>query len=299
MSEETSKLHLYSLGRATENIEEGTLILHVDTYEIRVTTDGEVANQADETEVEGVDSTGSKYRQKSSSGSSIAATWLKRNHPNRETPPMVRRGTEVLVYRYGDTANYFWETRDEAKLTTEVVRYVFSAHDDDNQDVRTKDNSYILDVDTLRKIVSFSTSKAREEKTRYDVQFDSGRGELIIQDEQGQQINVSSIKSRIGMITAQDAMLELIRQNMNMKLPGSGDWKIAKNFTENIGGNSTSTIGGSWSVTSKEPASITAPTISLNGLIKLNGEVECSASVKVASNIRAGGTISAPNIDEG
>ena len=100
MTQSPSSLHFYSVGQAAENLVTGQHTLMVIPVEHHSYLDGEVRSNPQQIVASGVDAAGKAFQSKAVMDTAIEATWYSLQS-NRYTPPDVRRGERVLIWRFG------------------------------------------------------------------------------------------------------------------------------------------------------------------------------------------------------
>ena len=104
-----SLFHVYTIGRAASNRKLSSPLLEVYPIEHFGYLDGEINSDPTTTKASGVDANGKAYTTSVTTTNSIQATWIQWGS-NRTTPPDVRRGERVLLWRYADTDQFYWTT---------------------------------------------------------------------------------------------------------------------------------------------------------------------------------------------
>lgn len=154
---------------------------------------GEVSSTPQKHPTQHTDSTGKLSKQEVLAGSSVRAKWLKIGDSNRITPPNIRRGERLMVYRLGDTDKYFWDTIDVDNhlRKLETVIWVFSATQKEEDGIDL-DNYYYIVLSTHDKKIRLQTSAANNEPYRYSIQIDTDGSTVDISDDNGNKIHLSS-----------------------------------------------------------------------------------------------------------
>lgn len=231
---EPSLFHFYSFGEVSANKplydKDGNVCDMVEVYpkEVFTMSTGENTDNVTSVEVKGKDASGKDYQSTLQTKVSLTCKWLPIHDPNRITPPDVRRGEHVMIYRYADTEFYFWSTAFNnmiRKLETAV--WWFSGTPVEGKSADTKrdaDNGYFLEISTHEKHTIFSTSNANGEVARYYIQVDGGNGNLIIKDDLGQEIIFESTEGRIEVTSTEqikhktkDYLIECETYTLNCK----------------------------------------------------------------------------------
>lgn len=309
--ESSSQLTLYSLAIAAENLfidpKLGPLKeLPVTPIETFGYLDGELkANPTDDT-VTSLDSSGSQSSVKVTTDNTITATWFP-FHSNRLSPPTIRRGERVLLFRYSNTDKYLWTELglDPHLRAGEVAQYAWNATPAEGGAAPSKDVSYFLEVNTLTGKVTFSTSKANQEKTSFTVQLNPMDGKLVVMDDIGQAFYIDSMNHVVHLVNADKTEVTLNRQDVTIHCDdtltieaGKAINITTKNFTLQAESVNVS-ASNQWTVQSPQ-ATINSPTITLGSVTIKNGAVTCSSltsSGKITTNgLSSSLPISAPNV---
>ena len=113
----------YSKGTCATNMDLNSDIITVHPESILPMVDGEIVDHMEEYQVEVIDANGKRNIVKTNTSITIKAKWLCRD-PNRMTPPNIRRGAKVMLYRNANTDMYYWEpwtnTDNYQKLETVI-----------------------------------------------------------------------------------------------------------------------------------------------------------------------------------
>lgn len=212
-----SKFHIYSVGRAAENRKLSSHELEIYPIEHMGYIDGDVNSEKTENEAKGVDAEGREYSVKVTTSNSIKATWLKWGS-NRLTPPDVRRGERLFIWRYADTDKFYWTSSglDDHLRRLETVTYVFSNTTDEATKVLTPDNSYFVEVSTHSKLITLGTCKSDGEPYAYSFQFNTKEGTVTLADDVGNYIELSSKDSKITLENIDKTLLSLDKKVLNI-----------------------------------------------------------------------------------
>ena len=188
-----SLFHIHSFGYAAENKDIESFDLEVWPVETLSYIDGELTSFKDILKSEGEDAFGNKYAVEVKSSNTIKATWIPFGS-NRRTPPDVRRGERLLIWRYGDVDRYYWSTcgLDDVLRRLETVVYAWSNTRDESVKILDETNTYYFQISTHLKLVTFSTSKSDGEPYVYTIQINTKKGYLIVTDDIGNRIEMDS-----------------------------------------------------------------------------------------------------------
>lgn len=181
-----SKLHFYSYGIVAKNKDLSSDLIEVVAIEDNSFYDGELTDTIDKIEAEGKDHNDKSFKTKVETTNSIKAKWLSFTDTNRMSSPDVRRGEQVIIWRFGDTDQYWWCTlqQDKHLRRLETVIYGFSNLRKENIKL-DHTNMYWFEISTHRKVVRFHTSKNDEEPFAWDIQLDTKKGTFTLDDNDG------------------------------------------------------------------------------------------------------------------
>ena len=286
---DNSKYRLYALGHAAER--------KVDCYnwELECTptervqySDGALTNRGEAIETEGTDGGEKQYASKELVSGTVNAEWLCRE-ANRLTCPNVEAGEELFIWTYEKTGKFFWETRNNGKVSRreETVCIGVAADPAGNEGTqRSQDNSYILDISAHKKIVTISTSDKNDELARFTLQLNGGEGFASLQDSEGQEVTLDPTSNRISVINAEDVELHLQGKNLTVNVPADE--------AHNVQGNFTITVNGAAYIKA-ETATIESTLNTIVGPTKIDGPLEVTGPSKL-NGAASPLPITAPNI---
>lgn len=213
---QTSQFVLFSYGIAATDIERGSATLEVWPVETLSTYDGDVLPDSVGITTKGVDADGNPYENKVNKTATIEAEWLGSN--NRITPPDIRRGERLYLYRYGDTEDFYWQEvgTDQNLRSLETIILAFAAKPSkNNKKPPTPDNSYFFELSTHDKIVRFSTSMINGEAASFTAAFDLQKGTAVVEDEKGQYLLFDSVNSLLRHVNKENSIIEVNKKALN------------------------------------------------------------------------------------
>ncbi len=249
---EVSQLRLYSIGIAAENKPLSTRKLNVTPVEILSALDGEL-NFAPQDDVHvGRDSDGNRYEVKSTTDMTLTAEWYP-SGTNRVTPPDIRRGELIEIYRVADSDQFFWRCmglRDDLRRL-ETVIFAFNASPNEGTKGIDPATCYFLEVSTHKKMVTFSTSQANGEPFGYQFQINANDGQVTLEDTIGNTLYLDSARVFWELINADDTYLQLDRTNIygkaanNIEFRAGNDvyWEAGNDMTFQVGNDFTMQAG--------------------------------------------------------
>lgn len=219
-AEGLSKLHFYSLGIVAKNKDLDSHLIEVAAIEDNSYMDGELTDQIEEVEGEGTDKDGNSFKTKVKTTNSIKAKWMSFTDTNRLTSPDVRRGERVVIWRFGDTDQFWWCTQeqDNKLRRLETVIWGFSNCSKENE-VADHTNMYWLEISTHRKIIRFHTSKNDGEPFAWDIQLDTKNGVFVIDDNDGGYFFYDAKNRHFKFENKDKSFLEINKKNATWSIP--------------------------------------------------------------------------------
>ncbi len=244
---EVSQINIYSIGYVAQNKQLGSKIILVTPIEALPMLDGEVKANPTEVEAKGQNADGRSYNVKVNVDNAVEAEWLAISAPNRSTPPDVRRGERVFLWRYGDEDKYYWTSTnmDEHLRRLETAVWRFSATKDEATKELNEKNSYYLEVSTHRKAITLSTCKANGEPYAYKAQFNTEIGCFTVTDDVGNYFELDSQDTKITIKNKDNASLSLDKRNILVNAPDAIDAKAGKMIRLSCGGSVLTLTPGS------------------------------------------------------
>lgn len=213
-----SKLRPYSLGIVARNKPLNSIDIEVTPIEDAPMLDGEVTDNVTTLNASGVDASGASYKLEMDTTVSIRATWLPVSQGNRMTPPDVRRGEQVMIYRFGDADKYYWDTlRNDLRFRKlETVIYGFSATTD--EDAKPDEtNTYVIEISSHEKHIRIHTSQANGEPFGYDIKLDTGNGTFKLIDTIGNVISLDSGEHSWHIENASGSFVDMTKHVLTMQ----------------------------------------------------------------------------------
>ena len=315
MTMKFTALDFYSEGLVGAH-RDGTHYIEVFPLGVLGAKSGDVSATVGRIQEEGVDGQGKRYQVTLEFTDTIPARWLPMD-TNRVTPPDVRVGERVRLYRVADTDQFFWRTLgiDNVKRRLETVIYAFSATEADIQEL-TPENSYFFEISTHAKHITLSTCKANGEPFAYDIQIDTEQGIITIKDDVGNLFVFNSRDTLIHLENKDGSLLKLDKRNGLMILPDTfeikcTDYKLTASnslTTETKTHHSTAksytietvtydcTASSSAKITTKK-ASIIAPVILFDGTTTTTGAATINGGVTMKGSATAAGSVTAGKVE--
>ena len=253
-----SKLNQYSIGIVAVNKPLDTDIVEVSPVEYLTMMDGEINDHINEVKLKSKNFDGSSYETMTKQTVTLKCRWLP-NGSNRITSPDVRRGEQVMIWRFGDSDKFFWSSVEYEKKLRKLETVVFGiSGTKDEDDIGTPDSMYYLEISSHRKLIHFHTSKANEEPYSYDLQINTDKGYMLFTDDVGNLINLDSKKTYIELTNADKSTIQLDKKDILIDAPDYVTIKAGKEISLNapiniingaLGVSGKTSIGGKLSAT--------------------------------------------------
>ncbi len=212
-----SKLRFYSYATVAANKKLSSDLIEAIPHEQNPLYDGELTDDTEQIETKGTDKDDAGFSATLDTTASLKAKWLSFTDTNRLTPPDVRRGEEIVLWQFGDTDQYWWTTlhQDRKLRRLETVIYGFSNNSKENIE-NAHDSMYWLEISTHKKVVRFHTAKNDGEPFTYDIQIDTKKGNITIEDDDGNYIFLDSKERHIKLRNKDDSYVEMNKKIINM-----------------------------------------------------------------------------------
>jgi hypothetical protein len=294
-----SKLHLYSLGIVATNKPLSTDEIEVTPIEMSMMLDGELSDTRTTMAASGKDSDGGAYSVEVDTSGTIKAKWLGSCRGNRLTSPDIRRGDPVVIWRFGDTDQYYWETRDDLNLRRlETVIWRFSGTKEEGVALTDK-NCYMVELSTHKKLLHIHTSEANGEFCGYDIQLNADEGFLQVQDTKGNSILLNSPENQIELHNGDESFFNMIGRKLFIKTDDLIDIKtktlnvtatdITTKSTTNKLTTSTNDIKADKQTTNATTNELTATTNNITATTKHTGMYTITGALTVTGKATLSG----------
>jgi hypothetical protein len=231
----------FSLGIVAENKDLKGKDLKVSPVEALTFMDGELASTPTPTEYTGTDESGKVYHGKMITDNVITATWLP-GKSNRITAPNMRRGERVMIYQMAEVDKYYWQELglDDHLRKLETAIFAFSGNPKEGNDDLDPSTCYFLEVSTHDKRVTFQTSKSNGEPFSYKFEFDTGTGNVQLDDDIGNMFHLDSNRHYIEIKNTEGSWIELDKENIRFTAPKKIHAKAGTEILLECGGTTLS-----------------------------------------------------------
>lgn len=214
MTEEYSdKIHLY-LGIVVADKELDSRTIKVTLREVQPNNQN---THATEQAVEvGSDSNTGKRQGQMTVSNFVTAEYF--GATNSGFPPDVRENEQVLIYQYGDTNKYYWQSMglDDNLRRTERTRMQVNATLSNNASL-DDDSVYAIELNTRTdKCIKIWTSAANGEEHSYNLTIDAANSKVFLGDDYGNQISIESNTPRITLKNQANSLIDINNQDITM-----------------------------------------------------------------------------------
>lgn len=244
----TSGLKLYSLGIVTEDKPYGTDVAKVCPIEEFSLEEGKLEEDTRELESSLPDINGVVKTAKIKGSAILEAKWIPWGNSNRDTSPDVKKSETVLIYRYADTHDYYWDTvfREPELRRLEHVRHAYS-NKPSGIEAYDSDTSYWVEYSTSEKRIKLHTSDNDGEACTYDIQINTKDGIVRIEDSIGNFIELNSPDGMLHTQTNKEIWhkTELFRVDANIVSTSDTIQRETGSYVLNSTGVSTVNTGSS------------------------------------------------------
>lgn len=215
-----SKFHFHSIGTVAANKKATQMTIEVVLNEHFSYIDGEVTDHKKEVKSKGKDYSGEQWEVKMDTTPTVMAHWLPLGNSSRQTSPDVRRGEQVLIFRYADTDMYWWMEMMQYKHIRRLETQIWAISNNSKEDIEDDpDSTYWFEWSTHRKVIRLHTAKNDEEPFKYDIEINTKEGRIIIQDDDDNYIFLDSAERRIKAHNKDDSFVDIDKKKIWINAP--------------------------------------------------------------------------------
>lgn len=256
-------------------------LLEITLVESSMFLNGEITDNAEVTPVAGMSSDGSAFDVQLTSTTTVMAEWIPFSR-GVVTPPDLRRGMRVLVYKFGDVDKYYWRYlgMDDNLfcLETFIVRFSGTQNEDDDIDA---EKDYYLEVSTHDGLVHLHTGTGNNEPHAWDIQLNTKESRLIVQDDASNSLTIESENGVLELKNQLGTYIKIEGETIDGYAAGTTTWNCPQtNWT------------GNWQITGN--FSLTG-NYTQTGDFALVGNGSCSGTFK-AGTLISSNPVQAPNV---
>lgn len=274
-------LQIYSAGTVAANKDPGSAFVEVTPIEDLPMLDGEITDNATAYMVESEDSQGVATTVDAPTAATIRCEWMALGEPNRMTPPDVRRGHPVIIYRFADTDKYYWVSWVSDLKFRKLETVVFAISATSEEDITPDNsNSYVFEMSSHKKYIRIMTSQANGEPFGYNIELNTGEGFFKIIDTAMNQILIDSRENTIRLENGNGSFFDMTKDMINMMTAESIAIKT-KAFSADT---------ETWDVEASSAASLTTPDNTITAATTHDGNILLMGNLDTAPGSGGGGS---------
>lgn len=270
LTDRESKFKIYSLGIVVKNKQRGSPQIVVYPVEDLAGIKGDISKAGGTSTISVTDASGATKASSATSQSTIVAKWIPLNNSNRTTPPDVYMNETVVIYRYADTGEYYWNTvfGEPSLRKLEDVTYSFS-NVKDPKGTFDANSSYYVRYNTFDKFIHLHTSTNDGEKAGYDLMIDTGNGVLSLSDTLGNSIMLDSVAGDLNVTTTKSVEVNTQHTTINSSIDVT-----VNSPTVTINANSSTTVNSpTVTINANDVVNIDSPTVNISGNLNVSGTI--------------------------
>ncbi len=285
-----SNYKFYSTGIVVEDKKQGVDYILVSPVEtLNNQKAGSIKDFNKESKGDKKSVTGGTFKTEHDSKSYVKARWFSMGNGNRMTAPDVHAGETVMLYKFGDVDDLYWDDmgREPGLRRLEDVTMSFSNKKEKDNKPYDKDSSYWFRVNTKDKFIHFHTSTNDGEAAGYDIKIDTKTGVLSIVDTKGNSVTLDSPAGNLSVKVNTDINLEA-GNNINLKAGANITTQAGASISHSAGNSISSSAGSSITDTAGASIGMSAPSVSSEGggmSIKGNLDVSGGAMTHNGNNV--------------
>lgn len=211
-----SKLKLYSKGIVARSKELNSNDIFVTPIEFTGAIDGEINSDVVDFIDTGTDANGNEYQIPVTTSNTVRAEWLNLGGSNRITAPDVVVGEEVLIYRYGSTDRYRWESIGYHPRRLETIINRISNNIDPSINVLNDDNSYWTKMSTHEQLIILKTVMNNKEAAEFKVYLNLAEGTAGIIDQKNNSFFIDGPNNIVELENADGTIVSLNKTILNL-----------------------------------------------------------------------------------
>jgi len=210
-------LECYGVGTVTIDKETNTDEIMVHVKSLFPDADGEAVTQAETKTVTVQTPSGDSKSSTTLQGNTVSAKWMPFN-TNRITPPDVRKGSKVVVYKFKGQNTFRWTYFGmDGTLRLETVIWAFSASPNVNENSPlTPDNYYMMLISTHQKKIQLITGQGNGEPTSYVMELNTGTGQFSIVDGEQNVVSLNSMEHAFSYMNAEKTFFNFMKKNITL-----------------------------------------------------------------------------------
>ncbi len=212
----------------------------------------------------------------------VPANWLNRASATI-SPPKVVVGQRVLLWRVGDSRQFYWEELDVDMRLKQDEHLVIAINNKNDGERLDEDNAYMVEYSTVNQRIRLRTNRNNGELAAYDINLCGKEGYLRMMDDcamEGDNYNGNGV------------LIDSVNTKVTIQNISGTNYILDKeDIFVNCKGNRTSVIGGTDKVTAKDMVDSVSSTMKMGcPSIAMGG-----GTMSIAANLSIGAAASVAN----
>ncbi|QDB70303.1 putative baseplate protein [Aeromonas phage CF8] len=285
-------LECYGIGTVLQDKETDTDEVLVHCPAIFSGADGEAVGVVEETQTDIKTPTGDATSSGGLSSNGIPCKWLAFN-TNRVTAPDVRKGSQVVVYKFKGTSEFRWMSYGlDGTFRLETIVHAFSSSPNTTKDSPlTPENFYILLLSTHTGKVQFLTGQGNGEKAAYVITLDTKEGIFSLTDSEENLFALNSVEHVWNMSNQDKSVVAIDKKKILL----NAEDQIVVNATESMTVNTkvlNVKVGETFNLEVGQETNMTSPTFNFTGNFVHTGNTQHTGDTVQTGKLSATGAIS-------
>lgn len=268
---ERVKIRCIGDGVVAEDLKNGSDTIAVWPKDQLPEAQGELSDSMETVELSFLDNQGKTKKVTVNRSLTIPAKWG--GQTNRVTPPNVRRGERVRLWRVMNSDKYYWQSKglDDNLRRLEVVIYAWNGSPLNDDTALSIDNCYYLEINTQRGFTHYHTSKVNGEYTSHSIVLDGANGQAWYEDDFNNHAFIDSKRTLVELLNGDKTIFQLDRKKIYAYAEEEIHLKTKKMTveTDSVGwtnANAYELTTGTWANNVSQTADLKASgTVTING----------------------------------
>ncbi|WNV45806.1 baseplate assembly protein [Aeromonas phage AerS_266] len=281
-------LECYGVGTVMQDKDNDSDEVFVHCPGIFSGADGEALATVEEKKTDIKTPTGDATSSFGLSSNGIPCKWMAFN-TNRITPPNVRKGSKVVVYKFSGSNQYRWMYFGmDGTMRLETVVYAWSSSPNVNENSPlTPDNYYILMISTHTGKIQLLTGQGNGEKASYALTLDTANAIFSLTDSEENLMALNTMEHTWSFSNQEKSVIAIDKK----KILISCEEQLAIKAKENITIHTKTLdveVGQTFNLNVGQATNMTSPKFNFNGDLIHTGNTtqdgEYSATGKISSD---------------
>lgn len=280
-------LECYGVGTVMQDKDNDSDEVFVHCPGIFSGADGEALATVEEKKTDIKTPTGDATSSFGLSSNGIPCKWMAFN-TNRITPPNVRKGSKVVVYKFSGSSQYRWMYFGmDGTMRLETVVYAWSSSPKVNENSPlTPENYYILMISTHTGKIQLLTGQGNGEPASYAITLDSGNAIFSLADSEENLMALNTMEHTWSFSNQEKSVIAIDKKKILINCED----QLAINGKENITIQTKTLdidVGQSFNLNVGETTTMTSPTFNFTGDFNHTGNTSQTGQFKATGVIES------------